>query len=145
MLGPIEFLAIEFPGNKFKGEIAPELNALVDSKTIKIIDFVFVMKDEKGNSRFVELESVDRETARFFDRLGIDVSGLISEEDIVHVAASLTPNSSAAFLLVEHLWVKKLRDAILHADGRMVMDERIPVAVIEQAMASRKLEAQKHK
>lgn len=144
MLGPIEFLAIEFPGNKFKGEIAPELLSLVDSKMIKIIDFVFVIKDKKGDSRFIELENIDRETGKFFDRLGIDVSGLISEVDIENVAATLSPNSSAAFLLIEHLWVKKLRDAILHSEGKLVMNERIPVAVIEEALASKKLDTKQH-
>jgi len=29
-LGPIDFIALEFPGNRFKGEIPPELFALAD-------------------------------------------------------------------------------------------------------------------
>ena len=45
MLGPIEILVIEFPGNKFRGEIMPALNDLVDSKTISIVDGLFVMKE----------------------------------------------------------------------------------------------------
>ena len=140
MLGPVEFFAIEFPGNKFKGEIAPELQKLVDSNMIKIIDLVFVTKDAKGFMKSIELENIDSETGKFFQKLGVDVSGLISEEDIDNMAEMLTPDSSAAFLLFEHLWAVKLRDAILNADGRMIADERIPVAVIEKALESKKLE-----
>ena len=140
MLGPVEFFAIEFPGNKFKGEIAPELQKLVDSKLIKIIDLVFVTKDAKGNTKSIELENIDSETGKFFHKLGVDVSGLISEEDIDTMAEMLSPNSSAAFLLFEHLWAVKLRDAVLNADGRLIADERIPVAVIEKALESKKME-----
>ncbi len=140
MLGPVEFLAIEFPGNQFKGEIAPELQKLVDSKLIKIIDLVFVTKDARGNTKSIELENIDSDTGKFFHKLGVDVSGLISEVDIDNMAETLSPDSSAAFLLFEHLWAVKLRDAVLNADGRLIADERIPVAVIEKALESKKLE-----
>ena len=37
-LGPIDIIALEFPGNRFKGEILPELFDLVDKGIIRIID-----------------------------------------------------------------------------------------------------------
>ena len=47
-IGPIELLVVKFPGNQFKGEIAPALRELVDSGTIQIIDLIFAIKDEEG-------------------------------------------------------------------------------------------------
>lgn len=141
MLGPVEFLALTFPGNKFKGEIAPELEKLVESKMIKIIDLVFVYKDEEGNIITSELENIDADTAKFFDKLGIDVSGLISEEDILKMAISLPANSSAAFLLFEHVWAIKFRDAVLNANGKLIMDKHIPVALIEEAFKAKEKDA----
>ena len=41
-MGPVEYLVVEFPGNKFKGEIVPALKELTDNGTIRIIDLVFV-------------------------------------------------------------------------------------------------------
>ena len=44
-LGPIEILVIEFPGSQFTGEIIPELERLIESDTISIIDGLLVKKD----------------------------------------------------------------------------------------------------
>ena len=146
MLGPIESLTIAFPGNKFKGEILPELQALVDKRLIKIIDFVFVMKDSKGNFEAIEVENYDKKTAEFFCKLCVDPAKLISEEDILKVGEALDKNSSAAILLFEHLWFKKFRDAILDAKGLLVADERIPVTIIEEAFKlAKKAEGKRQK
>ena len=47
-IGPVEYIIVGFPGNKFNGEIAPELGKLVDSGTIRILDLVFITKDADG-------------------------------------------------------------------------------------------------
>ena len=47
-IGPVDYLIVGFPGNKFRGEIAPALADLVDAGTIRIIDIAFVGKDENG-------------------------------------------------------------------------------------------------
>ena len=48
-IGPVEYLIVAFPGNRFRGEIAPALADLVDAGTIRIIDVAFVGKDEDGD------------------------------------------------------------------------------------------------
>ena len=47
-LGPVELLVIKFPGNEFRGEIAPALRELVENGTIRIIDLLFIKKDADG-------------------------------------------------------------------------------------------------
>ena len=54
-LGPIELLVVKFPGNQFKGEIAPALAELVENGTIRIVDLLFAIKDENGDLAVVEL------------------------------------------------------------------------------------------
>jgi hypothetical protein len=39
---------VSFPGNQFNGQIAPELVALVESGTIRILDLLFIGKDAEG-------------------------------------------------------------------------------------------------
>ena len=34
-LGPIDFIVLEFPGNRFRGEILPDLLELVDKEIIR--------------------------------------------------------------------------------------------------------------
>jgi len=54
-LGPVEYVLIEFPGNKFKGEIVPALQELVQAGTIRIIDLIFITKDVDGSVVSLEL------------------------------------------------------------------------------------------
>ena len=66
-IGPVEYLIVAFPGNKFRGEIAPALADLVEAGTIRIIDIAFVGKDEDGEVAAFELSDLDpdvREGAR---------------------------------------------------------------------------------
>ena len=47
-VGPVDIYIIGFPGNKFTGRIAPAISELVNSGTIRILDLLFVIKDENG-------------------------------------------------------------------------------------------------
>ena len=50
VIGPVDYLIVRFPGNKFTGKIAPELRRLQDSGIVRVIDIILVRKDEKGRS-----------------------------------------------------------------------------------------------
>jgi uncharacterized protein DUF6325 len=48
-IGPVDYAVIAFPGNQFKGDIAPALVDLVEAGTIRLIDAAFISKDENGD------------------------------------------------------------------------------------------------
>ena len=77
-LGPIDFIALEFPGNRFKGEILPDLFELVDKGIIRIIDLVIIMKSE-GQVIVRELRELDAAHIAMFDPLKAEVSQMITE------------------------------------------------------------------
>jgi hypothetical protein len=135
-MGPVELLVVAFPGNKFKGEIAPALGDLVDKGTIRIIDLIFVNKDRDGTVTALELQEIDDETAKLIDPITDKLTGLLSQEDIVQVGDALENNCSAAALLFENVWATRLRDALRNAGGQLVAIERIPVPDLEQALAA---------
>jgi hypothetical protein len=130
-IGPVEYIVVSFPGNKFTGEIAPELAKLVESGTIRVLDLVFVGKDADGNVVAFEFDQLD-ELAPFAAIDG-EVGGLVTTEDINHAAALLEPDSSAALLIWEDAWAAPLVDAIRAADGVLVEGARIPRDLIEAA------------
>ena len=66
--------------------------------------------------------------------LGSEVDDLMTEEDFMLAAEKLQPNSSAGILVFENVWATRLRDAIVNANGRLVENARIPVAMVEAAM-----------
>ena len=107
-IGPVEYIIIGFPGNDFHGEIVPEIAKLVDSGTIRIVDLVFISKDDDGS--FVVLEADEDDGVSVFASLDGEVGGFIGDEDIAHAAASIEPGNSAALLLWEDLWALPLVD-----------------------------------
>ena len=58
-LGPVDYIVVEFPGNKFNGDIAPALGDLVDRDLVRVLDLVFVTKDEDGRIEGFELGDLD--------------------------------------------------------------------------------------
>jgi hypothetical protein len=132
--GPIDLIALEFPGNRFKGEILPELFDLVDRGIIRIIDLVIIMKDQ-GEVIVRELRELDAAHIDMFNPLKAEVSQMITRADIDMIAEQLAENSTAGLMLIENLWAKKTQQAMLDANGRLVMFERIPHDVVEEALA----------
>ena len=134
-LGPIEVLEIGFPGNQFNGEILPELERLVESGTITVVDGVLIRRDE-DEVTFAEFGEVSGDPA--IDRLAAimqQVESLISDEDVNELAAGLEPNSSAAILVFEHTWAKGLRNAIVNSGGVLANNFRVPGLVVEELLA----------
>lgn len=133
-LGPVEYLIVGFPGNRFTGEIAPELARLIDSGTVRILDLTFVGKDEDGTVVSFEFDQLD-ELEPFAVMEG-DVGGVISDEDIEHVGSMLEPGSSAALLVWEDLWASPFADAVERAGGVVIESARIPRELIEAAVST---------
>ena len=133
-IGPVEYMIVAFPGNRFKGEIVPALQELVDAGTIRIIDLAFVMKDADGAVVTAEMADLDSDVFKAFDALSPETLGLLNEEDLAAAGEELDPNSSAALLVWEDVWATKLRDAIRGAGGELLDLERIPGEVVEAAV-----------
>jgi uncharacterized membrane protein len=134
-LGPIDFIALEFPGNRFKGEIVPDLLDLVEREVIRIYDLVIVTKSADGMVAVRELQELDPAELSIVDPFKAEVSHMITELDIQSIAEKLEKNSTAALMLIENLWAKKTKQAMEDANGRLVLFERIPHEVVEEALA----------
>ena len=136
-LAAIEILTLAFPGNRFNGNILPELSRLVEDETISIVDGLFVTVDAEGEPSFIELDDLDEseETASLVD-LVARIDELISEDDVVQLATGLEPNSSAAILVFEHTWMKPLRDAVVGSGGILLDSVRIPGPVVDEVAAA---------
>ena len=132
-IGPVDYMIVAFPGNKFKGEILPALADLVDAGTIRIMDLAFVGKNEAGETAMFELMDLDPDVQAGFERAGIEVTGLFNEEDLEAAAETLEPNSSAALLVWENVWAKDVAQKIRDAGGELLDFERLPHEVVVAA------------
>jgi Family of unknown function (DUF6325) len=131
-MGPVEYIVVSFPGNKFTGRIAPELVALVESGTVRVLDLIFIGKDAEGDVLAFEIDELG--DVEGFDQLQGEVGGLIGPEDIEFVAAALEPNSSAALLIWEDVWAAPFAKAVLDSGGVLLQGARIPHEVITSAL-----------
>ena len=135
-LGPIELLVVKFPGNKFTGEVAPALKDLVEGGLIRVIDILFVHKDQDGEMTVLEINDLDDDNFSRFDPVVEDLTGMLTTDDARQLSSGLENNSAGAIMLFENTWAIRFRDAMVRANGQLVLDERIPRAVIDELMAA---------
>jgi len=133
-IGPVEYMAVAFPGNKFTGEIVPALKELVDSGTVRIIDLAFVAKDADGSIAALEIEELEADVGVAFKALEAQIGELVNEEDLMAVGEELEPNSSAAVLVWEDTWATRFAKAIRDAGGIVLDLERIPNEIVQSAL-----------
>jgi hypothetical protein len=131
VMGPVDFLVVRFPGNKFTGRIAPELRALEDSGTVRVIDLIFIRKDEEGNVESFEVADLGGEGENAFQDFRDKVGGWLSQDDVELIGEDLPNNSSAGVLLFENLWAIKLKEAMLESGGELVAQGRISPELID--------------
>lgn len=134
-MGPVEYVVIAFPGNRFKGEIVPAVAELVDNGLVRILDVAFIKKDAAGNTTMFEYDTLDDVLAFGFADVDGEAGGVLNDEDLELAAEGLEPDSSAALIVWEHLWAARVAQAIRDAGGRIVAGERIPPEIVEQALA----------
>jgi hypothetical protein len=124
---------VAFPGNQFNGNIAPEVERLVASGIVRILDLVFVGKDDAGDTISLEFDQLDELAA--FGELEGEVGGLVNMEDLDHVAAGLPAGNSALIIVWEDVWARPLAEAVIASGGVVVESARIPAPLVEAAMA----------
>ena len=125
MRGPIDYVLVEFKGNKFDGSILKELEKSSDKGIIDVLDLAVVSKDENGEVVIIDVATVDDEIITTFITSNGITGDMIGEEDVDEVAEIMENNTSAGLLIIEHLWAKDLKQAIFNADGVLVADGRI--------------------
>lgn len=129
---PFEYALVKFEGNKFSGEIMPELLDIAQSGIVRFVDLVFIEKDADGSTRTLELNDFDEASYKQFVPLGEHVQSLFSEEDLEEAANMLPDNSSAALLLWENIWMGNLGKALKGSAGSLVGCGQIPYELVQE-------------
>ncbi|MGV9994882.1 DUF6325 family protein [Streptomyces sp. NPDC003374] len=127
-MGPVDYLVIEFPGNRMTGEGFPLLVDLVERGIIRIIDLTFVRKDTDGSVVALELSDLG-------DEIDLSVfegasSGLLDQSDLEEAGAALEPGNSAAVLVYENVWAAPLARELRRSGAQLVAGGRIPVQAL---------------
>jgi len=134
-IGPVEYIAIAFPGNKFSGAIVPAIKELQDSGTIRVLDLVIISKDAEGNVAAIEMSEASAEEQAALSVLGVEGTNLLGQEDFEDIGSALDPNSTAALMIWENIWAARFAKSLRDADGILIANGRIPAALVEEVMA----------
>lgn len=125
MRGPIDYIIVGFEGNNFDGSILKALAEAIDSGVIGLVDLALVAKDAEGNTSLINIADLGDSYAVDFVETYKSSDKQISEDDVDEMADLLENNTSAGLLVVEHLWAKPLKEAIINANGVLVAEGRI--------------------
>jgi hypothetical protein len=133
-MGPIDYVVVEFPGNKMTGEGLPILVDLVDRGVIRLIDLVFFTKADDGSVAMLEIADFDGDGELDMAIFEGASSGILGEDDINEAAAAVEGGSSAALLVYENRWAAPFAAAVRRGGGQLVAFGRIPIQALLAAL-----------
>jgi hypothetical protein len=134
-LGPIDIVVIAYPPDApMTGEAAPLLVDLVERGIIRVLDVLFVTKNEDGTfSGFDARDLTDKGVGEFAVFEGAS-SGLLGDDDAAKVAEEIEPGSGAVMIVYENRWAAPFIAAVRRNGGEAVAFERIPVQALIDAL-----------
>jgi hypothetical protein len=121
-LGPIDFLAVEFPGARITSAGFERLLALADRDVIRILDMEFVASDSDGNARKADLKELNITGGADLSAWTGASSGLLDDSDLQQIASVIQPGSAAAVVVYENRWVFSVVDAWRRDGARLIAD-----------------------
>jgi hypothetical protein len=134
-LGPVDWLVVEFPGADYgKGKVAPYLQDLVERGLVRVLDLVFLKKDEDGALEMAEISDLDKSELGELRASEAELAMVLSEQDVLDLAETIEPGHSAALLVWENLWAAPFGAAVRHVGGQLVASGRIPTQAVLAAI-----------
>ena len=133
-MGPVDYLVVEFPGNRMTGEAFPLLIDLVDRGIIRILDLAFVRKEQDGTVTTISQADPERMKVLELALFEGAASGLLGQDDLEEAAKALEPGCSAGVLIYENVWALPFASALRRAGAQLVATGRIPVQALVEAL-----------
>ncbi|GAA2706422.1 DUF6325 family protein [Actinoplanes palleronii] len=124
VMGPVDYLCVEFPQGTLTGRALPMLLDLVDRRVIRVLDLLFVRKSPDGT--VVALDGRELELSGLGAFHGA-ASGLLGGDDLREAGAILAPGAAAVLLVYENLWAAPLARQLRVSGAQLVAGGRIPV------------------
>ena len=136
-LGPVDVAVIAYPaGSPMSGEALDPLLSLVDRGIIRVLDAMFVIRDEDGRVSGFEAKNLDDQHVGGLRVLEGASSGLLGEADIATAGEALDPGSAAVAIVYENRWAAPLVSAIRRNGGVPVAFERVAAEDLDHALAA---------
>jgi Family of unknown function (DUF6325) len=127
-VGPIDYLALEFPEARMNGEGLAAILDLVDRGLVRVLDLRAVKREVDGT--FTEIEIADFDSDGTLDLAvfeGIS-SGLLDDDDLSQAASLIEPGKVVALLVWENTWAAPFVSAMRRVGADVIASGRIPAS-----------------
>lgn len=132
--GPVDFVLIEFPGDRFTGAAADSLFELVRRGIVRVYDLLAIRKDEDGTYSGIEISDLTSDAVGGFTAFAGARSGLLGDDDLRDAADAMEPGTVAALIVYENLWAIPFVAAAQDAGGQLIASARIPAQDVMDAL-----------
>jgi hypothetical protein len=132
-VGPVEWVALSFPGPELASGVAAPLAELVGARTVRVLDAVVVHKAADGT--VTEGEIADESAA--LDDVDGDVLELLSHDDLLSIAETLRNDTTTLVLVWENLWAAGFAEAVRTHGGTVIAHDRVAPADVAAALTDR--------
>jgi Family of unknown function (DUF6325) len=130
-VGPIDYLALELPAERMKGEGLAALLDLVDRGIITVLDMRAVRREADGTFTAVAITDLDHDgTLDLAVFEGVE-SGLLDNDDLQQAAELIEPGKVVALLVYENTWASPFVGAMRRAGAELIASGRIPADEVE--------------
>lgn len=125
-LGPIDMVVIGYPpGAAMTGEAIPIMLDLVDRGVVRVLDALFVTKNEDGTFSGFDMADLDADSVGDLTVFAGASTGLIHDDDVALVAEEIEPGTGAVMIVYENSWAAPFAAAVRRNGGRLIASERI--------------------
>lgn len=131
--GPVDFVLIEFSGDRLTGRAARELASLVERGIVAVYDVMVVGKTKDGEVYAADLASGEVDVGDFAD-LAWARTGLLGDEDVREAAGAMEPGRLAVLIVYENTWAIPFVAAARESGGELIAGARIPAQDVMDAL-----------
>src|SRR6478672_3169428 len=133
-VGPIDFLAVEIPQGKMKGEGFAALLDLVEQGLIRVLDLRAVMVGADGELSAMAIGDFDGDGTLDLAVFDGAQSGLLDDDDVQAAAALVGKGNAVVVLLYENTWAGPFVSAMRRAGAELIASGRIPANDVVDAL-----------
>jgi Family of unknown function (DUF6325) len=137
-LGPVDIVVIGYPADApMTGEAVPIVLDLVERGIIRVLDVMFVVKEQDGTFSGFEATDLDTKGVGDFAAFEGASSGLLGDDDVATAGDGIEPGSAAVIIVYENRWAAPFAAAVRRNGGVLVDFQRVSVQdLIEAAEAA---------
>jgi len=124
--GPVDIAVIGYPPDApMTGEAVPLLLDLVDRGIIRVLDVLFVVKEQDGSFAGFEARDLDERAVGDLAMFEGASSRLLGEDDAAAAAEAIEPGTAAVLIVYENRWAAPFIAAVRRNGGIPIAFERI--------------------